>query len=250
MISISIKKKSMKIVLTALLLIFSVSAAAQVKKFKWSSGACDFESTFDTKKYKVAELQNTLKLIGPNGPSIQTDATVWKFADIPNLSLEKLDAEYAQKTAELKNLKIVKTPYFEKLRQNYLRELEEVYKLSRVSITAYTKPEMLKSYKGADSCVAKYANPLTAGGQSLLDIWLNVNKDSRSKNSDPERLRREFEAQLNSPQKYEFAQVEVMNFGWWNCANEFAYRVAQDGTSEKEFKKLFVRTKTISCEEP
>ena len=77
-------------------------------------------------------------------------------------------------------------------------EMRRVYDLSRVTIEGYRHPQALVQYKHAGSCRRDFAEPLAAGGQSLLDTWVKVNEASRRVNADPERLKREFEIQLSS----------------------------------------------------
>jgi len=115
---------------------------------------------------------------------------------------------------------------------------------------AYENPAVIRQYTGAESCVKRYANPLINGGDELLNVWRRVNEDSRSKNADPERLRKIFDQQYKSTDKFKFARLEVMTFGWWNCANEFIQYEQNYDRPEKEFKKAFARVRTISCDEP
>ena len=136
------------------------------------------------------------------------------------------------------------------LREARLRELEEHYRLSRTTMLAYRTPEVIKDYRGADACAARYAAPLAKGGDELLAVWRTVNEEGRRRNADPARVEARFNEQLNSPARLEFARVEVMSFGWWNCANEFVARVADDGAYETRFKKLFSKVRTVGCDEP
>jgi hypothetical protein len=230
---------------------FADSTAAQVKKFRWTTELCEYEGTYDARKYSDAELRNTLKLFALGGEfRINTEATVWKFEDIGRLDVAALDREYNRVTSELKNLKIVRASYFENLRQRKLKEVEQVYRLSRTTMQAYANPALIGEYKFASACVAKFAAPLANGGADLLGVWRAVNEDSRKKNGDPARLERIFNEQMNSADREKHARVEVMSFGWWNCANESIEYVEYDGTPEKQFDKLFARVKTISCDEP
>jgi hypothetical protein len=190
-------------------------------------------------------------MIEPGGGySIDTDATAWSHDDIPKLSLTDLEREYAAKTAELRKLDIVPVPFFERYRRSKLKEMLQVYKLSRSTIQGYANPAFLIEYQDAKACNAPYADPLINGGDQLLGAWRRVNEESRSRNSDPERLRRIFDEQYASPDRLKFARIEVMMFGWWNCANALIPYVEQDGTAEREFKKLFVRVRSIGCDEP
>jgi len=238
----------MKILLIAILILCQTAAFAQTKKFRWTTELCEFEGTYDAKKYTDAQLKNTVKLFALESFDIQTDATVWKYEEIKNLNVAALDKEYESKSTALKKLDIIKSAYWESLRMRKLKELKQVYELSRLTMLGYNEPAKLKEAAFAESCVVKYATPLIIGGDELLTIWREVNEDSRRKNGDPERIKKIFEAEYDSPDRYKFARVEVMSFGFWNCANALIEREEYDGTHEEEFEKLFKRTKTACGE--
>ena len=231
-------------------LVLASSAFAQVRTFKWSSEMCDFTGTYDSKKYSAVELENTRRLFSYD-LNLTYHPSVFKYEDIAKIDLTELEKDYAAKSAELKTMKIVKFPFWETVRQNKLKELEQTYRHRKAISLAYTNPKVLREYTAAPACNAKYVEPLIAGGESFYKVWLDVNMESRSKNSDPARLKREFEVQMASPDRAKYALVEVMGFGWGNCSNEFIEydEGASDGTYLKEFKKLFTRVRE-SCEEP
>lgn len=240
----------MKIFLIVILALCQTAAFAQTKKFRWTTELCEFEGTYDAKKYTDAQLKNTLRLFAPGNFEINTDATVWKYEDIKTLNVAALDKEYQTKSAALARLDIVKSPFWETLRARKLKELKDVYTLSRLTMLGYAEPSKLREATFAETCVVRYAEPLAKGGELLLRTWQTVNEDTRRRNGDPERIKKIFEAEYDSPDRLKFARVEVMSFGFWNCANESVERVEYDGTHEEEFKKLFRQTKTIYCDEP
>lgn len=239
----------MKFAATAILLLSTLTVSAQIRTFTWDTELCSYQGTYNSKKYTAQQLKNTHDLTVPGAYGITSEATVFTPADIPKLSVSALEMEYRDKRSRLAGLDIVRTPYWEGMRQKKLAEMKQVYELSLVSIKAYRTPGSLNDLVWAQNCKAKYAGPLIAGGDDLLKAWLAVNLESRRKNSDPERLNRTFNEQNASPMRYEHARVEVMTFGWWNCANEFINYVDYDGASEREFNKLFLRVKT-RCDEP
>ncbi len=240
----------MKILLAAILVLCHTAAYAQTTQFRWTTELCEFEGTYDAKKYTEAQLRNTLKLFAVGSFDIQTDATVWKYEEIKKLNVAALDKEYESKSTALKNLDIVKSAFWEAMRVRKLKEIKQVYELSRITMLAYDEPAKLKEAAFAKTCVVKFTNPLINGGDELLAIWRAVNEDSRCNNSDPERIKKIFEAEYDSPDKHKYARVEVMSFGFWNCVNVFIENENYDGTHNEEFKKLFKRTKTITCDEP
>lgn len=233
-------------------MVLSATAAAQRGMLRWNTELCEFSGTYNARKYSAAQLRNTLKLFSPGEFGLNVDATVWRFEDIGALDVAKLDRQYEAVMADLKSLEIVKSPYWESVRQKKINEINEVYRLSRVTMQAYTKPAVLRDYQGAEVCKANFAEPLIAGGDRLLSAWRGVNEDSRARNADPDRLRRIFDEQNVSRDRLRFARVEVMSFGWWNCANNFIeYEDGMAGVRhEREFKKLFTRVRTVRCDEP
>lgn len=242
-----IKLKTLPVVLLFLV----VTANSQTKTFRYDTGICQITAGYNSKRYTEIQLRNTLKLVQGSEFQMGYDSMVWKYEDIYGLSISNLDNEYKQKSAALKALEIVKTPYWEALRREKLDEMAQIYKLSRITQKAYMNPHALREYDGAHSCKTKYAEPLIAGGESLLKIWTEVNKNSQKKNGDPERLQRKFDQEYESENPYKFAIVETMMFGWWNCANSFIDREekSSNGSAENEFRKLFIRVKEV-CDEP
>lgn len=243
----------MKYLLPLIVLVASIGVDAQMRKFRWSTELCEFEGTYDSKKYTETKLKNTQRLLSYAELRLgTTDATVWKYEDIAKLDVGKLDTDYKRLMAELESLDYVKNTYTNSIRLAKITEAKQLYALSRTTMIAYTKPEVIRDFAGADACKKVHGEPLIAGGDALLTAWRKVNEDARSKNADPARLKAIFDQQLASPDKLNFARVETMSFGWWNCANEqIKYAdIGQDDMAEKEFKKLFVRMKTINCDEP
>lgn len=234
------------------LLSFAVSAHAQTKTFRWSSELCEHVATYDSKKYTVAQLRDTMKLMDYTMSSLSKYPSVWKWEDIEKLDVEALDAEYKVKTEKLKALNVVAVPYFQNAKNAQLKELEQSYTLGRAKLLAFRTPEVLRDYPAAEACKLKFVEPLIAKDQSLLKVWLDVSMDSRSRNGDPDRLKRIFDEQMASPDKIKFAIIEVMGFGFGNCANALIERDegGSDGSHEREFRKLFKRVRDVNCSEP
>ncbi len=240
-----------KLVLLSFLL-FSVSAQAQSKTFRWSSELCDHHGTYDSKKYTEAELRDTMKLMDYTMTNLKNFPHVFKWEDIEKLDVAALDAEYKVKKEKLTALNVVEVPYFQNAKDAQIKEIEQRYVLGRAKLLAYRTPEVLRDYPAAPACKLKYVEPLVAKDESLFSVWLDVNMDSRSRNGDPDRLRREFESEMASPDKLKFAIIEVMGFGFGNCANALIERDegSSDGSHEKAFRKLFSRVRDVNCSEP
>ena len=232
------------------LLLLVTTGFGQQKTFKWADELCRYQGTYNSKKYTAKQLANTAKLFDHGSFSFQPTATVFTPVDLGRFDLAAVDAEYQKVTAELTELEIVNTPFWQELRKQKLAEIKQVYELSRLTILGHTDPKVLNQLEGSQSCKTKYAAPLIAGGDSLLKAWKTLNEESRKQNGNPNEVKRKFESEMASKDRLKFALVEVMTFGWWNCANNSIKYVNYDGTQEREFRKLFVRVKKIECEEP
>ena len=223
---------------------------AQVRTFRWQDELCTYEGTYNASKISLVTLKNTLKLARPESYSLDRNSTVWKYEDIAKLDVAALDAEFGAKNAELKKLQIAATPYWQEFKEKKLRELEQVHRLERTTMRGYKDPSTLLEYTAAPACTTRFARPIIAGGDTLIDAWRGVNEESRTKNADPGRLKRIFENQLRSPDRLKFALLEVMSFGWSNCANGLIEYIVYDETPAAEYKKLFSKVRTIRCDEP
>lgn len=238
--------------ITALIftLLLTVCVSAQMKKLRWSEEMCDFEGTYNSKKYSAAEIKNVIRLKGSEFNFNSSGSTVWRFDEIAGLDLAKIEREYKEKSEALRSLKIVNDKYWESVRQQKLREIEQYYLLSKATMLSYTDPPRLNDYPFAESCKTKYAAPLIEGGDSILRIWEVVNMEIRKNNSDPNRIRNEFEQQRRSPDALKYGLVEVTAFGWWNCANALIDQGDDYTVKDKNLRRLFTRFRTVRCEEP
>lgn len=221
----------------------STTGFAQTKKFEFEDGLCAYVGTYSTQKYTQTELQNTFDHI-VYSTYIHTESTAWKLQDIPKLSIAELEAECNSRLAQLDTLDIVDTEFWENARKMRIREISETCELKALTIIAYTRPDTLLTFSQKDSLSSFYRDALINGGDQLLEAWKVLNETKKIHNGSPEKLQAKFDTQFNSAQKMAYAQLEVMQFGWWNTANSLIYR---DQTEDlwNEFEKLFIRFKSV-----
>ncbi len=238
------------ILITTLLITAALAVSGQTRTFRWQDELCTYEGTYNSGKVSLTQVKNTLELSRPGAFSLDRNSTVWKYEDIGLLNVSLIDAEYKSKAARLRALEIASTPYWKEFKAKKVRELEQVYTLERTTMQGYKDPSALLEYTRAPACTTRFARPIVTGGDALIAAWRGVNEESRTKNADPERLKRIFDNQFRSPDRLKFAFLEVMAFGWSNCANELIEYIVQDETPALEYKKLFTKVRTIRCEEP
>lgn len=232
---------------------FVSTSSAQIRTFKWTDELCEYSGTYDSKKYSEVKLRNTHRLLlGHELMLSSVGATVWKYEDIAKLDPTEVETKYKDLIDELEHFEYVSTPFTDAVLAARLKETRQLYQLIRTTMSAYTDPTVIRKYQGADACKLNFGEPIIAGGESLIAAWKRVNLDSQSKNADPGRLQKRWDSENASPDRLKFALVETMSFGWWNCANqEIKYSSEEFGPrADKEFKKLFIRARTIQCDEP
>jgi hypothetical protein len=230
----------------------TVEADAQLSTFRWQTEVCEYSGSYDPRKYTLRQLQDTSRLMRMAGVPLNYGATVWNIEDIGKADLGELDREYREKREMLLGLDVVRTSFWENVRAAKLKELDQSYRLKWITARAYTNPAILMEYEGAGSCKTKFAEPIVAGGEALVEAWREVNKASQAQNADPARLQRQFDQENASPDRLRYALIETLSFGWWNCANALIEyeKGNSDGTNEKAFKRLFTRVRTVYCEGP
>lgn len=237
--------------LSIILLALAPSAFAQMATFEWQEVVCLYKGTYDKSKVTEKTLRDTRTLIDFGmGLPLQTDQAVFEVDDLGKLDVEALDREYAKARSELLALKPVDTEYFRELKQRHLRTLDASYRLKRITLLAHTEPITLFYGNDNEACFAKWGRPVIEGGQSLLDAWRRLTDEQKLRNASPEGVEARYQSRYNSPQRDQWALVNVLGFGWWNCVNESIPYVENDGTAEGEFRKLFSKIETVECDEP
>ena len=217
--------------------------------FEWITELCTNEGTYDAKKYTENELRDTYKLWWEMSGYLNANALVRNREDIGNLSLEKLDKEYHEKLQKFKSLNLVKESYWETLRNNKIREMNESYELKKIAIQSHIRPELLKENRFAKEC-QEYAIALSSmNDELLLETWRKLVQKQAEKNGAPDLLLQRFDQENASADRLIYARNQVMTYGWWNCANHVIYHFEDDGTPAKEFEKLFSNVKS-ECDEP
>lgn len=234
-------------------LAFVSASSAQIKTFKWTDELCEYSGTYDSKNYSETMLRNTHRLLLSQDFQLgSVGTTVWKYEDIAKLVPTAVETKYKDVIDDLEHLEYISTPFTDAVVASRLRETRQLYQLIRTTMAAYTDPTVIRKYQGAEACKLNYGEPIIAGGDTLIAAWKRVNLESQSKNGAPQLLQKRWDEQNASPDRLKFALVETMSFGWWNCANqEIKYTYLDYGArADKEFKKLFIRTRTIQCDEP
>lgn len=241
----------MKKALIALFILLAANmfVSAKTKRFVWENEICAYEGWYNDALYTEKQLENTYRL----WYSQDFELFVWKGERQVGglrqpITLAWLDYQYALKSAALRTLEVVKTPYWQNVKRKKLEALERRYMLERLTFQASENPSVLTKLKFAGECLEKYAAPLMANDTSLLRIWREENELSRKESVYAEDIRKDFEARMASADRLKYARAEVLTGGWWNCVDSKIEPRNDDGVMHRNFRKLFKRVRETGCD--
>lgn len=239
----------MKITLTALFASITLITSGQTSTFKWSDMLCQYISSFDSTIYPRDLIENCYLFTKQESFTIVYTPVFYQPKLIQKYKLDSLDNEYKCKSYQLRTFDLPKIDSWEALRKSKLTELEQVYDLNRIAFLSLSNPNILKQFKHNDNCLEKHSKCLIAGGDSLLNDMYSLILANERNNGNPADAYRKYEAILYSGDKFFNARLYVIWNGWWNCANKYINRSNDHNGPEKEFRKLFLETKTVHCDE-
>lgn len=203
---------------------------------------------------KVTQLQiaNCYKLAFSQDFRLKNTPSIFTISSINAFNVDSLTVEYNFKLQRLKTIDIPRSIFWEGLRSSSIKELKEVYEMSRAAYWGYSDPVKLQQYVSEAPCLPRYRDAIIAGGDKLVAVWRELTALSAETNCCPEQLWSDFSRELESREKIQHARAYVMTFGWWNCANLYIGYIDKYydfDTKNEEFSRLFVSTRTVVCNE-
>ncbi len=221
------------------ILIYAINAAlAQTKSWTFDDELCTYKGYYDSKKYTEKQLVDTYSLF----------RTSHYVPD--NGTVEELHARFDSVIHHVENLQIVQTSYFQHLKKDVLRYLQETAALKKVQKRAKEEPESLIAAVREGTQARKYAEALYKGGDDLLEAYEHVIKEQMKNNSTPDYLWHNYETTMKHADRLDRAFNYVLVYGWWNSANHLVHHINYDGTQIEKFQKLFIKVETLDCDEP
>ncbi|NEM99729.1 hypothetical protein [Pontibacter burrus] len=229
-----------------------------LREFAWQEGLCDYTGYYQSGKYTERQIADTYFLVfGYNSvTSSNTDATLdepeyYTVAYIEN-SLKELENNYSKAIKKLQSLDVVPAPFWQEHIKLSILQLEELYQLEKLTLEAHLNPKLLIGTAYSKQCI-EYINGLTSEDTThLLDSWRKLIEYNKSINGYPEGVERRYQENLRSADRLLLARIDLMTYGWWNCANrqrKYVKGFNQEGQMTKEFKKLFDQVVESNCEE-
>lgn len=230
--------------------------AGNLVLYSYQTFNCDNKGYFDPQKYKKEEIDGSFKLLYTLSGVSFDNHTVFKLSDLEdirknkNTYLQQLDKQYQEKKKELYDLKVINLPEWKKLHQETIRSFEGEYLLKKEELNAYSDPASLKNSKFYNTCKEYIDAVSSPDKQKMYAVWKNFVEAKSKDNADPQSVIDKFKAQFNDPKKDDYALIQLIGFGFYNCANgSFRPDPNDEGTLYEKFDKLFTKLKQ-DCDEP
>lgn len=254
----------MRKLLIPLSLALSVTVSGQKKNTKtntlvlytYQTFNCDNTGYFDPGKYKKEEIDGVNKLLYQFSSGLFDNHTVFKLSDLDdvrknkNIYLQQLEKQYQEKKKELYDIQVINLPEWKKLHQETIQTFENEYQLKKEDLIAYSDPASLKNSKYYSTCKEYIDAVSSPDKQKMYTVWKNFAEAKSKENSNPQLVMDKFKAQFNDPRKDDYALIQLIGFGFYNCANgSFRPDPNDEGTLYEKFDKVFTKLKA-DCDEP
>lgn len=244
---------NMKQNIIILLIFATTNIYSQTSEIIWQDMTCEYESKFDSTKVSREQINSCLRLAIWYEFELINTPFVFQPSDIPKLDSNKLHNEYREKIIELENLNLPSSFFWQDFKSKTIEKLNLYYNLTIIKYRSYYDSKSLFAFQYSDECIEQHKLALNSDSVALLNDWKLVRQIMSERNSNPEKIMREYKQMLNSDLKFIYAKIDILNFGWWNCAIKYINRVEDIYNNKKirkELDSLFVSTKIIECDEP
>ncbi|UYZ63904.1 hypothetical protein [Hymenobacter weizhouensis] len=215
--------------------------------YSWDEEVCRYSGRYDVRRYTRQQLADTQELLARSGPLLTTESTPFQPDDIPNLSLDTLAAEYTNVRTRIQGLQLVPGATWQELRRLRLQQLEDEYRAKKLTITGFTNPSVLLNSKYSPAC-KEHVRGLASGNDSLTrQAWQQLVEEQKNHNGNPQHLQAQFEQQAAAPNWRQYAQADLIGFGWWNCINTTIRYVETTEKMRQHYQQLFASVQTVEC---
>lgn len=221
------------------------------QKFIWHDEACTNIGYYKTGAYTPRQLRNTYQLA--NGFLLTTTVTPFQLSQYNDAfflgAARHLTREHDSLATLISGLQTVASPLWRNIKKLRALELAEGYALKRATLEGYFHPSSWLTNPYYAHC-ADYANALASTDTvAIMKAWRKLVDEQKVNSGIPESLEAAFTAQSASPERMRYAKVELMTFGWGNCANaQLKYNdLSNQYPLQTEFIKLFKHVEQSDC---
>lgn len=240
----------MKGILFFSLLICAMELNAQRGVFKWNDEMCEYTGYFDSVKLQRKQIVSAQVLISSEDRPVHALVPgIFSIQEMAHADTAHISTEYRRLKEKYTALQLPASAQWAAWKEQQLEELEAYYKMGRALATAYKTENYagIEEYNAAVGCSVVYTKALQAGGDSLLHAWKELVAQNAQNNASPERIWAEYRQKLATPDKYLYAKLDILTFGWSNCVLAYIKPFDQGGAI-LAFRKLFKSVKEL-CDE-
>jgi L-rhamnose mutarotase len=233
--------------LILLFLFLSIDGISQPNIFEWQGETCSYKSKFNTSKYTLEEIKNVYDLLNSDTYTLKTE-TVFKVDDYKKLNVDKLNRDYNTVINTLNNLKVPNQNIWNELVNLKIKEINQIYKVTLIKYDVFLNNNFkaLTSFWKKDSCMENYTTLLKQ--EEIIKAWEFVTTEIASKNCCPDKIWDKFKYKKSQGNWFQLAKIDIITFGWGNCANKYIFRV-NDSEYYTDFNSLFLSTEEFDCME-
>lgn len=224
-----------------------IISLTQSNFFEWGEGYTYFKGKLDTSKYTIDEIKLIHNYLYSPNSEMLTIGNIWKIEQMDTATTTQIDKYYNKTLTTLETMKKPKGDFWDSLLIYRKKELFEVCQNNRVFILALHNPQVLYDFYKVECADAIIA--LTSDEKTLLEEWKKLIEKQKRMNGDPKRLEKKYQTELSSVNHLKYARLDIMQFGWGNCMNNFVYHHSDYIRIEEEFQKLFLSVEILEYED-
>ena len=233
----------MKQLIRIIFLILTISACKNKKdtEFVWSTESYMHRGTFDPKLYTYKQIEASLKLCeGHFGQFDHTAITdtegIVDLTEIRTKKREDILKTYNYKKKEIENLSIIKNEFWQKLKLEKLKEIEDEFKLKEIVVKAYSDPKVLKNNDFSELCPEYISLANTFDTTELINGWKSIFANKEYGDKYINYFNRKYKTTAD---RFLNARADIITFGYWYCSGRKLAELINRNSAE-EFKKLFI----------
>lgn len=215
------------------------------KVFKYETVLCYCFGKYDPKKYTQQQLKNIsdyfVNDLGKSSSLFFYNTSPSKLEDVDKLEIDEFIEKSSKEIKFYKNLNIPKTVYWQQRRRERIAYLKALQIFEKITILGYKNPKELLKYDVKDSEIEYYRGVLIEGGDEMIKAWRNLVDEQKLKNGSPQSLEDEYQEQVTSERKYDYARMNLMRYRW--NSGKTLPKVNSENDDE-EFDKLFIN---VNC---
>lgn len=215
------------------------------KVFKYKTDLCDCFGKYDPKKYTQQQLKNVLDYfvndLGKSSFLFFYNTAPSEIEDVDKLDVHKFMEKSSKEIKFYNGLDIPKTVYWQKRKEEQISYLKALQIFEKITILGYENPKELLKCDVKNSETEYFRDILIKGGDEMIQAWRNLVDEQKLRNGSPQSLEDEYQEQVTSERKYDYARMNLMRYRWNSGGTLPKVNSKND---DEEFDKLFIN---INC---